>query len=141
MPGSMSRCCARAIRCSTAASPASSLGSPNATRSKSCLEFAAGAAAAAIPLTQRDETLTVVPATLAEATLATRLAATDVAAIVKLGRHLEKVKRVLRRLGTLDTAIYVEHASLPDGLVRPLAEVDRAPYFSMTVVRAASGAC
>jgi precorrin-2/cobalt-factor-2 C20-methyltransferase len=103
--------------------------------------LAACAAAAAIPLAMRDETLTVVPATLAEATLATRLAATEVAAIVKLGRHLEKVKRVLRRLGTLDNAIYVEHASLPDALVRPLAEVDRAPYFSMAVVRAASGAC
>jgi precorrin-2/cobalt-factor-2 C20-methyltransferase len=103
--------------------------------------LAACAAAAAIPLTMRDETLMVVPATLAEAPLAKRLAAADVAAVVKLGRHLDKVKRVLRRLGTLDNAIYVEHASLPDALVRPLAEVDRAPYFSMALVRAVSGAC
>ncbi|HEU0155328.1 MAG TPA: precorrin-2 C(20)-methyltransferase [Stellaceae bacterium] len=98
------------------------------------------AAAAATPLVSRDETLSVIPATLDEAALARRLAAAEAAAIVKLGRHLDKVRRVLARLGLLDRALYVEHASLPRQRVTSLAIVDglSAPYFSMALVRGAS---
>ena len=59
------------------------------------------AAAARTPLATRDEALAVIPATLAEAELSRRLGAAEVAAIVKLGRHLAKVRRVLERLGKL----------------------------------------
>jgi precorrin-2/cobalt-factor-2 C20-methyltransferase len=93
------------------------------------------AAAAGQPLVTRDEALAVIPATLAEAEIARRLDAADTAAIVKLGRHLAKVRRVLQRLGMLAQALYVEHASLPGQQVRPLAEIDEAPYFSMAIVR------
>ena len=55
----------------------------------------------------------------------------------QLGRHLPKVRRVLERLGRLADAAYVEHASLPDQRVQPLAEIDEAPYFSMALVRKA----
>ncbi|HTV46717.1 MAG TPA: precorrin-2 C(20)-methyltransferase [Stellaceae bacterium] len=95
----------------------------------------AGAAAVGVPLTARDEVLLVIPATLAEAEIARRLAAADVAAIVKLGRHLPKVKRVLAGLCLLDGACYVERASLPNQRVRPLAGIDEAAYFSMALVR------
>jgi len=95
------------------------------------------AAAAAIPLVTHNEVLAVIPATLAEPELARRLAVAEVAAIVKLGRHLPKVRRVLERLGRLADAAYVEHASLPDQRVQPLAEIDEAPYFSMALVRKA----
>ena len=91
-------------------------------------------AAAGLPLVTRDETLTVMPATLGESQLAHRLAASEVAAILKLGRHLPKVKRVLEQLGRLSDAICVEHASMPEQRVRPLAEIDEAPYFSMVLV-------
>ncbi len=60
----------------------------------------------------RDEVLTVIPATLAEAELVHRLAVAEIAVIVKLGRHLPKVKRVLERLGRLSDAVCVERASL-----------------------------
>jgi precorrin-2/cobalt-factor-2 C20-methyltransferase len=92
------------------------------------------AAAAAVPLVTRDETLAVIPATLADEKLASRIAAADTVAIVKLGRHLARVKRVLGRLGRLDDAICVEYASLPRQQIRPLAAVDEAPYFSMALV-------
>ncbi|MGH7059792.1 MAG: precorrin-2 C(20)-methyltransferase [Stellaceae bacterium] len=97
----------------------------------------AAAAAAATPLVSRDEVLSVIPATLDEAELARRLAAAEVAAIVKLGRHLPKVREVLARLGRLDHALYVEHASLPNGRKMPLGEVAAASarYFSMALVR------
>jgi precorrin-2/cobalt-factor-2 C20-methyltransferase len=99
----------------------------------------AGAAAAATPLASGDETLAVIPATLAAADLRQRLAAAEIAAIIKLGRHLPKVKRVLDSIGRLAGAIYVEHASLPDQRVRRLAEVDKAPYFSLALVSKTHG--
>ncbi len=57
------------------------------------------AAVAGVPLASRNEVLTVLPAPLAEAELETRLARADAAAIMKVGRHLPKVRAVLRRLG------------------------------------------
>jgi precorrin-2/cobalt-factor-2 C20-methyltransferase len=94
------------------------------------------AAAAAIPLVSRDDALAVIPATLDEEQIAARLAASGTAAIVKLGRHLPKVRRALNRLGLLDAAVYVEHATLPIQRVAPLAYVDPdlAPYFSMVLI-------
>jgi precorrin-2/cobalt-factor-2 C20-methyltransferase len=95
------------------------------------------AAAAATPLVQRDETVTVIPATLSEPDLARRLEACDSAAIIKLGRHAGKVQRVLAALDMLDGAIYVERASQARERVGRLAEIDPAsvPYFAMVLVR------
>jgi len=94
------------------------------------------AAAAGLPLVWRDETLSVIPATLDKDQIAARLTAADVAVIVKLGRHIEKIRRLLDRIGLLDSAIYVEHATLPTQRVAPLACInpDDAPYFSMALV-------
>jgi precorrin-2/cobalt-factor-2 C20-methyltransferase len=95
------------------------------------------AAAASEPLVQRDETLSVIPASLPEDELAARLAQADAAVIIKLGRHFAKLRRVLSRLGLLDGAVYVERASLPNQLVAPLATIDpaRVPYFATALVR------
>ena len=94
------------------------------------------AAAAGMALAGHDETLAVVPASLPEATLAARLAAVDAAAIIKLGRHFAKLRRVLDRLGLLDGAIYVERASLAAERVAPLAAIDpqSVPYFATALV-------
>jgi precorrin-2/cobalt-factor-2 C20-methyltransferase len=94
------------------------------------------AGAAAFPLVSRDQSLAVIPATLDEVELARRLGEADVAAIVKLGRNVAKVRRVLDRLGLIDGAIYIEHATLADQRVAPLACIapGEAPYFSMALV-------
>ena len=94
------------------------------------------AAAAAVPLVSRNGTLAVIPATLEEGQIAARLAACDSAAIIKLGRHMVKVQRLLCRLGLLNGAVYVEHATLPTRRVAPLASIepDQAPYFSMALI-------
>src|SRR5260370_5923708 len=81
------------------------------------------AAAAAEPLVQRDETLSVIPASLPEDELAARLAQADAAAIIKLGRHFAKLRRGLARLRVLDGAVYVERASPPSQRVPPLPAV------------------
>ena len=100
------------------------------------------AACAGRPLVSRNQVLSIVPAPLDEDDLFQRLAGTDAAAVMKVGRHLEKVKRVLARLGLDRGATYVEHASMPDQRICPLAEVsdDTAPYFSMILVRRLEGA-
>src|SRR5579862_3407458 len=95
------------------------------------------AAAASAPLVQRDETLSVIPAGLPEDELAARLVESDSAAIIKLGRHFAKLRRVLERLGLIDGALYVEHASLPNQRIAALATIDPAsvPYFATALVR------
>src|SRR5260370_12140576 len=89
------------------------------------------AAAGGLPLAAREETLTVIPATLDEASLERRLASVEAAAIIKLGRHFAKVRDVRRRLGPADRAPYIERASLPNQRILKLAEVSAAdvPYF------------
>ncbi|HLI11218.1 MAG TPA: precorrin-2 C(20)-methyltransferase [Alphaproteobacteria bacterium] len=100
----------------------------------SSLMACAGALGA--PLAARDDVLTVIPAPLDEGVLATRLAAIDAAAIIKLGRHFAKVRGVIARLGLADRARYIEHASLASQRILPLDAVDPAsvPYFSMILV-------
>jgi precorrin-2/cobalt-factor-2 C20-methyltransferase len=98
--------------------------------------LAACAAAAHWPLAAREDTLIVVPATLAEDELARRLADIEAAAIIKLGRHFAKVRTVLDRLGLLAQARYIERASLATGRVLPLDAVAATdvPYFSMILL-------
>jgi precorrin-2/cobalt-factor-2 C20-methyltransferase len=97
---------------------------------------AAGAVSGAA-LVQRDEVLTIIPATLPEEILTRRLASAERAAIVKIGRHFAKLRRVLGRLGLTDAAVYVEHATLPDQRIAPLAAIDAdtVPYFALVLVR------
>ena len=97
----------------------------------------AAAAAAELPLVSHDETLTIIPATLNRDIIMARLSGADVAVIVKIGRHLEKIRRVLDQLGLLNGAIFVEHATLPTQRVAPMACVNRGdvPYFSIALVR------
>ena len=89
------------------------------------------------PLALRNETLTVVPGPLSEAELKDRLARADTAAIIKVGRHLAKIRRVIHDLGLEDRAHYVERATLTTERYRPLMELkeDSAPYFSMILIR------
>jgi precorrin-2/cobalt-factor-2 C20-methyltransferase len=95
------------------------------------------AAVAGLPLVSRNQVLSVVPAPLEEEELERRLATTDAAAVMKVGRHLDKVRRVLDRLGRIHDAWYVERATMEAERVLPLTELtdDRAPYFSMILVR------
>lgn len=93
------------------------------------------AAAAQTPLSARQAVLQVVPATLPEAVLADRLGTDGAHAVLKVGRHLPKLRRVLAGLGLAERAVYVSHASLAHQRVLPLAEApEDAPYFSMVLL-------
>ena len=98
--------------------------------------FAAATAAVAAPLVRQTDVLTILPGTLPEAELARRLADTDGAIIMKLGRTFPAVRSALAQAGRLDHAVYVERASMPAERWMPVADVDPAsvPYFSLIVV-------
>ena len=93
----------------------------------------ASAAALESPLASRNDLLTVIPAPLEESVLTSAIAAADSVAIIKIGRHLTKVRRVLKNLERLDTAKYVAYATMTKQTIKPLNEISkqRAPYFSI----------
>lgn len=98
--------------------------------------FAAATAAAAAPLARQTDVLTVLPGTLPEPELARRLADTDAAVVMKLGRTFPAVRRALAAAGRLEDAVYVERASMGGERRLPAAEVDpgTVPYFSLVLV-------
>ncbi|MGU3536912.1 precorrin-2 C(20)-methyltransferase [Methylobacterium sp. A54F] len=92
---------------------------------------------AGTPITWGDDVLTVLPATLPAATLLARLRATDAAVIMKLGRHLPKVRAALAEAGLLARAVYVERGTMAGERILPLAERPDdapAPYFAIVLV-------
>ena len=94
------------------------------------------AAAVGRPLVERDEVLTVLPGTLPAEELAQRLATTDSAAVMKLGRTFPHVRAAFEQAGVLDRALYVERATTGQQRTMPLADVDPAtvPYFSLALL-------
>ncbi|MEM7547239.1 MAG: precorrin-2 C(20)-methyltransferase [Pseudomonadota bacterium] len=93
------------------------------------------AAAAASPLCARNEVLTVIPGPVSEAELRARLMGSGAAAIMKVGRHLPKLRAVIEDLGLTPRATYVARATLGAEIVSPLADApDTAPYFSMILI-------
>ncbi|MEU3371418.1 precorrin-2 C(20)-methyltransferase [Streptomyces sp. NPDC006660] len=96
----------------------------------------AAAARLGEPLVEAEEVLTILPGTLPEEELTARLAATDSAVVMKLGRTFTKVRRALERSGRLDEARYVERATMPGERTGQLADIeaDSVPYFSVAVL-------
>ncbi|MGA5409344.1 precorrin-2 C(20)-methyltransferase [Streptomyces lavendulocolor] len=96
----------------------------------------ASAARLGKPLCEAEEILTIIPGTLPEEELTARLAATDSAVVMKLGRTFPAVRRALERAGRLDDAHYVERATMAGERTGALADVDpgSVPYFSVAVL-------
>ena len=87
------------------------------------------------PITWGDDVLTVLTATQPEERLAERIARTDALVVMKIGRHLDKLRRALASAGREDEAWLIEYASMGRQRVVPLAEVgESVPYFSILVI-------
>ncbi|MTI43850.1 precorrin-2 C(20)-methyltransferase [Roseibium hamelinense] len=88
------------------------------------------------PLTARTDVMTVVPGPLDDTEIQQKIEAAQAVAIMKVGRHLGRLKRLLEAMGLLDKAGYVERASLPEQKVMRLSQVagETAPYFSMILI-------
>lgn len=91
---------------------------------------------AGLPIVQGDDVLTVLPGTMNEAELARRLADTQAAVIMKVGRNLPKIRRALAQAGRLEAALYVERGTMDNTCSARLVERrdDIAPYFSIVLV-------
>lgn len=94
------------------------------------------AAVLGAPLVYRNQTLSILSGVMSAEELKTRLAGTEAAAIMKLGKNLDKVRDVLSELGLMDRALYIERATMQNQRIAPLAEVSGSdcPYFSIILV-------
>lgn len=98
--------------------------------------FSAAAARLGTPLVEGEEVLTILPGTLPEEELTARLASTDSAVVMKLGRTFPAVRDALERSGRLAEARYVERATMSGERTGRVADVDpeSVPYFSVAVL-------
>lgn len=89
-----------------------------------------------VPIVQGDDVLSVLPGTMSEFELTRRLADTDAAVIMKVGRNLPKIRKALEVTGKLVRAIYVERGTMPNTLSMRLVDKadDTAPYFAIVLV-------
>lgn len=93
------------------------------------------AALAGLPLAARDGVVTVLPATLPDSVLRDRMVGAGTVVLMKIGRHLGRVRALLVAEGLAAKAVYVARAGLPDAVCLPLeAAPATAPYFSMILV-------
>ncbi len=96
----------------------------------------AAAARLGTPLVEGEEVLTILPGTLPEEELTARLAATDTAVVMKLGRTFPAVRGAFEASGRLAEARYVERATMEGERTGELADVDAGsvPYFAVAVL-------
>ena len=90
---------------------------------------------ASMPMTCGDEMLAVLSGTMDAEALTERLAASEAAVIMKVGRNLAKVRRAVEAAGLLSRAVYVERGTMADERILPLADCGAAgAYFAMVLI-------
>ncbi|OAB60109.1 precorrin-2 C(20)-methyltransferase [Phormidium willei BDU 130791] len=96
----------------------------------------ASAAMLGVPITFRNDVLSIMPATLEADQLRDRLQGVDAAVIIKLGRHFAKVREILGELGLLDRALYIERATQPTQRILPIRDLDpeEATYWALILI-------
>jgi precorrin-2/cobalt-factor-2 C20-methyltransferase len=93
----------------------------------------AAAAAIARPLAARNEILKILPAPLSDDVLRTELHSAPAAAIIKVGRHFDRIRALLDETGHAKNAIVVEYATTLRQRITPLDgfRYGERPYFSV----------
>jgi len=96
---------------------------------------------AGLPIALGDDVMTVLTGTLPEAELERRVQNADALVIMKTGRNLAKIRRVLEAAGRLDEAWLIERGTMPDERIARLADVDTTdcPYFAFVLVHGRLG--
>jgi precorrin-2/cobalt-factor-2 C20-methyltransferase len=98
--------------------------------------MAGAAAAVGLPLCHGDDRLVVLPGTLSEPELVSRMREAEALVVMKVGRNLAKLRRALETVGLADRAIVAERATHADQRLTPLRDYrdERAPYFTLILV-------
>jgi precorrin-2/cobalt-factor-2 C20-methyltransferase len=96
---------------------------------------------AGLPIALGDDVMTVLTGTLPEAELGRRVQNADALVIMKTGRNLVKIRRVLEAAARLDEAWLIERGTMPDERVARLRDVDATdcPYFAIVLVHGRLG--
>jgi precorrin-2/cobalt-factor-2 C20-methyltransferase len=96
---------------------------------------------AGLPIALGDDVMTVLTGTLPEAELERRMQNADALVIMKTGRNLAKIRRVLESAGRLDEAWLIERGTMPDERIARLRDVDAedCPYFAIVLVHGRLG--
>lgn len=91
--------------------------------------------ATGLPITWGDDVLSVLPATLGDAPLRQHMQRSDALVIMKVGRHLGRIRTLLTESGKLDQAWLVINGTMADQQVMPLRDApEPCPYFSIVIV-------
>lgn len=92
----------------------------------------ATAAAIGRPLAARNDVLKVLPATLDDERLRKELQGTEAIALIKLGRHFDRVRSLLEDTGHAENAMIIEHATGKNERITALKDFasDARPYFA-----------
>ena len=96
----------------------------------------ASAAALGRPMAARNDVLSIVPAPLDDEIIRRRLEDGEAIAFIKVGRHFERVRQLIKDAGLMNDASYLERVSLENQVIMPLRDVGvrQAPYFSMILI-------
>ncbi len=95
----------------------------------------AGASALGRPLAARNDVLTIVPGPSSDAAVMAALEGAQALAIIKVGRHLPRLRGLIEQAGLTARAAYLERVGLPEERIMALGDADEtAPYFSMILI-------
>ena len=89
-----------------------------------------------LPMTWGNDTLSVLPGTLAEDSWSSACSTPTPRSIMKVGRNFAKVRRAVERAGLLSRAVYVERGTMEDERILPLADCGEpaGAYFAMVLI-------
>jgi precorrin-2/cobalt-factor-2 C20-methyltransferase len=88
------------------------------------------------PLATRDGVIKILPATLGEDRLRDELMTCESVAIIKVGRHFEKIRKLLATLDLLPFATAIELATHAEQRIRAVSKINEPtmPYFTTILV-------
>ncbi|MGB1360680.1 MAG: precorrin-2 C(20)-methyltransferase [Alphaproteobacteria bacterium] len=99
----------------------------------------ASSSALGMGLVSRNEILSVIPATNDEEKIISAIESADTIVIMKIGKHLNKIKDILTKLNLTDNAYCVINASHDNEQVSPLNQVETSPYFATIIIKKNTG--
>lgn len=104
--------------------------------------ISAAASSARVPLSARFENLTILTGPAAEAHLREQLELGGSFAILKIGRHFDRVRTLLDEAGLAESAVLVDHATTARQSISPLLDLPPGDkqYFSLILVPPAGAA-
>ena len=88
------------------------------------------------PLAAGNDILTVIPAPLENDVIEKQIEMADAVAIIKLGRHFPKVRKLLDKLGLLENSVYIERATMSNERIIDIGAINEndVPYFSIILL-------